>query len=688
MKRVYQALAEEGIPVCTLFQNGHYLRFREVFQLLLTVVFLSFGSLSLAQNPRERLAVLDLGNPARLHAQEVGYLSDLIRDAAREQLSIDQFVIMTRENIVDLLGDRALSDCLGDCAVQTGRNLGAKYVVSGEVIRFGESLRLSVSLHETYSGNLLESEQARANEVEGLELPVRDMGRQLFQGLHPQVGITPMGGEATLGGGADAWSASGTGFIVVNFESKPPGATVEVDGIPICETPCSQALPAGSIEVSFKLLRYLPSSSVVMAKEGMNPVRATLKPNFGWLTVTSDPPGLVVEIDGKDTGITPIEQIEINCGLHEIWVRDPYRHDEGERVVIERGESESVHLEPVPINGGLRVDMRDLDGNALQGNILIEGRLLGRAWAPLTVQAGPRDVEFRGDQGRWRETVTVLAEELLVVEAELRGYLGADTNSIGMEMVRIPAGSFMMGSPSSESGRGKDEDQHRILLNHDFLLAATEVTQAQYEAVMGKNPSRYKGPERPVERVSWFDAVDFCNKLSEKEGLTPVYRVKEKSVAWIRGADGYRLPTEAEWEYACRATTRERFHSDNDKSDLGLWSWFYSNSRKKTHLVGEKLPNAWGLYDMHGNVWEWCWDWYGLYTAEKADPTGQTNGANRVRRGGGWDCGPLDCRSANRSRGYADINHSTNGFRPARSTTSTPLRGQSGIIKQRSDRFR
>jgi len=230
------------------------------------------------------------------------------------------------------------------------------------------------------------------------------------------------------------------------------------------------------------------------------------------------------------------------------------------------------------------------------------------------------------------------------------------TNSIGMKLRLIPAGEFTMGSPGTESYFSKYETQHRVSIAKPFYLGETEVTQEQYQKVMGKNPSEFKGPQNPVEKVSWADAVEFCGKLSAMPA--------EKTAGHV-----YRLPTEAEWEYACRSGTTTAYGFGDDASRLGDYGWFRSNSSRSTHPVGEKKPNAWGLYDMHGNVWEWCQDWYGYYPSGAAtDPTGATSGSIRVYRGGSWFYFARDCRSANR-RGHAPgIRPIGLGFRVFRSS--------------------
>jgi formylglycine-generating enzyme required for sulfatase activity len=227
-------------------------------------------------------------------------------------------------------------------------------------------------------------------------------------------------------------------------------------------------------------------------------------------------------------------------------------------------------------------------------------------------------------------------------------------NSIGIKMVLIPPGEFLMGSPDSDSDAYSDEKpQHTVRITKPFYLGVTEVTQQQYERVMGANPSNFKGAQLPLEQVSWEDAVEFCRKLSELPAERSAGRV-------------YRLPSEAEWEYACRAGSKTKWSFGDWESSLGDYAWFSSNSDRKTHPVGTKKPNAWGLYDMHGNVWEWCSDWFGYHASTTvSDPTGPATGSYRVIRGGGWSDPAGDCRSANRPGGAPDARSDGLGFRLA-----------------------
>ena len=228
-------------------------------------------------------------------------------------------------------------------------------------------------------------------------------------------------------------------------------------------------------------------------------------------------------------------------------------------------------------------------------------------------------------------------------------------NSVGMKLALIPKGKFMMGSPPSEKDRKADESLREVTLSRDFYLGIHEVTQEQYEKISGKNPSGFKGSTLPVETVSWDDAVEFCQKLS---ALPEEHKAKRK----------YRLPTEAEWEYACRAGTVTPFHFGGELNGLQAnceGKFPYGTSMKgaylgKTTLVGSYAPNAWGLHDMHGNVWEWCADLYGMQPKDRQDTP---SGGDRVLRGGSWSSSAKDCRAAKRLR-LTPVNKSNNrGFR-------------------------
>ena len=272
------------------------------------------------------------------------------------------------------------------------------------------------------------------------------------------------------------------------------------------------------------------------------------------------------------------------------------------------------------------------------------------------------------------------------------------TKIIDNDMVAVEGGSFLMGSRDNENN---ETPVHEVSLN-DFYILATEVTQAEYKAVIGSNFAHFKGDERPMEEVSWYDAIIFCNKLSIMSDLTPVYSLdgetdpdkwgdipridadKEdkdrwNSIEWDQDADGYRLPTEAEWEYAARGganSTGTLYSGSNVIADV---AWNADTAEEVTHDVALKTPNALGLFDMSGNVWEWCWDWYGNYhISDNDNPTGadaELTG-RKMRRGGSINSDAVFCRNANRASSVPELRGVDLGFRVVRSifqeNTSAP----------------
>ena len=262
-------------------------------------------------------------------------------------------------------------------------------------------------------------------------------------------------------------------------------------------------------------------------------------------------------------------------------------------------------------------------------------------------------------------------------------------------MILVEGGSFTMGSPNDEPWRSGDETAHPVELS-DFYIAAREVTQAEWEAVMNGNPSAFKGPNLPVESVTWLDAVAFCNAKSEADGLAPAYAIAGDAVTWNQASDGWRLPTEAEWEYACRAGSAAPFSGrasigPDEANFYGHYPYNIEQNyftqeklevkpgqyRQRTTPVGSFAPNALGLYDMHGNVGEWCWDTYGEYGSDGVkDPTGAAESSSRMRkvnRGGGWNDFAKHLRCAYRASMSPGRSSASVGVRLARN--AVPMTG-------------
>ncbi len=282
---------------------------------------------------------------------------------------------------------------------------------------------------------------------------------------------------------------------------------------------------------------------------------------------------------------------------------------------------------------------------------------------------------------------------------------GEVIDRLGYEMISIASGDFWMGSPSTDTGWSEDEIEHHVRITAPYLIGATEVTQDLWKAVMEDSPAANRqsyfsggtrgacnemdgvslvGGDLPVHCVDWLDVVRFCNRLSEAEGLEPAYQISGETVTWDRMTAGYRLPTEAEWEFAARAGSSDRYAgTDNDDRvcEIGNVTGVETSSRwpgwqalscsdgvAGLASTASFRANRWGLYDMTGNVYEWVWDWYGEYPGgTTTDPVGPPTGPGRIIRGGSWDRGPEDVRVANRSYNLPNGRRTNNGFRVARS---------------------
>jgi formylglycine-generating enzyme required for sulfatase activity len=363
-------------------------------------------------------------------------------------------------------------------------------------------------------------------------------------------------------------------------------------------------------------------------------------------------PGTVVKVDDRVLGHCPVE-LSLEEGTHVVsfsWDKVPVS---GERVLLTLKFGETKTITAGSSIGFVSIANMPEDGQVLVDSVKIDGRP-----KDLALKAGVHTVEISSIEFKtWKSQVAVEAGSTQRLE-----FVG-EPALVGM--VFVPGGKFDMGAKDVE---GRPIRQVSV---SSFYIGTYEITQGQYKAIVGTNPSAFANEidaaVRPVENVSWFDAVEFCNKLSEAEGLQSVYTINGTKVLADHSKSGYRLPTEAEWEFAARGGLLSKNYSFSGSNDASMVAWYEGNSLGGTRATGMLDPNEIGLFDMSGNVWEWCADFYGPFAAEaQVDPQGPSIGENRVIRGGSWYNGEVFSRSAIGSAGKPATKDFGIGFRVLR----------------------
>ena len=470
-------------------------------------------------------------------------------------------------------------------------------------------------------------------------------------------------------GGAEPVDAGGNFYAL---SVQPKNAVVTIDGVlqpSSSDGEYSAMLPYGTHTYKVEAGGYISKSGSFTVSSGdMTPISVSLLSAMASVSITCPTSAVSLYVDKKAVGNSPWSG-SLKEGMHLLEARKSgYRSQQKTILLAQQQKLDVTFDELVAIQGNLSVNYKPFGAD-----VYVDGKKLGqspRVFNGLLV--GNHQVEVRKDgyatdrksvsisEGQTASiTGTLVSNAVASSSSNTLGYSsgsssmasGSNTitipvkDGISIDMVRVEAGTFTMGATAEMKIPWDDEKPtHRVTLTNDYYIGKYEVTQALWKAVMGNNPSSFKGDNLPVEEVSWDDCQDFISKLNRITGKT------------------FRLPTEAEWEYAARGGNKSRGYQYSGSSNLSDVAWYKDNSGSKTHAVGTKQPNELGIYDMCGNVWEWCQDWYGKYSSSsQVNPTGAASGSSRVNRGGCLINDARDCRSSCRGnntpggRGYLGL---------------------------------
>ena len=444
----------------------------------------------------------------------------------------------------------------------------------------------------------------------------------------------------------------------------PKDAKVSIDGVlqsSSSDGEYSAMLPYGSHTYKVEAGGYISKSGAfTISNSDMTPINVSLVSAMATVSVTCPTPAVSLYVDKKSVGMIPWTG-SLKEGMHLIEVKkEGYRSQQRTINLSQQQKLDVAFNELAAIQGNLSVNYKPFGAD-----IYVDGKKIGQSPRVFNgIMVGNHKVEIKKDgYGTDSKTVSILEGQTASLSGVLTTHASSSVASessstgntitipvkdgISIDMVRVEAGTFTMGATAEmKDPYGDEKPTHQVTLTNDYYIGKYEVTQALWKAVMGKNPSNFKGDNLPVETVTWNDCQKFISKLNRITGKK------------------FRLPTEAEWEYAARGGNKSRGYQYSGSNNLSDVAWYEDNSDSKTHAVGSKQANELGIYDMSGNVWEWCQDRYGRYSkSSQTNPTGATSGSFRVRRGGSWNFTARICRSSCHYESLPSLRNSDLGFR-------------------------
>ena len=565
----------------------------------------------------------------------------LLNTAMAQKLSVESFVLAPTDITAQTEGRKDLN---GDaCALVKISFVGDVTDVEGNVIK-----PLVKRNNETWAFMTQESRQMKVVTKDYLPLMVTfgDYGIEKLQSNRTYV-LT-----LTKPSGAQEPVDAGGNFYAISVQ--PKDAKVTIDGVlqaSSSDGEYSAMLAYGSHTYKVEAGGYISKSgSFTIGKGDMTPISVSLVSALATLNVSCPTPAVSLYVDKKSVGSLPWNG-NLKEGMHLLEVRkDGYRSQQKTIQLAQQQKLDVAFDALSAIQGNLSVNFKPFGSD-----VYVDGVKVGQSPRVFNgVLVGNHNVEIRkSGYATSRQTVTISEGQTASISGSLTSPTSSSNanvlsssssspsgntitipvkNGISIEMVKVEAGSFNMGAtPEMENPYDSEKPVHRVTLTNNYYIGKYEVTQALWQAVMGSNPSGFKGDNLPVEEVSWNECQDFISKLNAMTGKR------------------FRLPTEAEWEYAARDGNKSRGYQYSGSNTLGDVAWYSGNSSSRTHAVGTKQPNELGIYDMAGNVWEWCQDWYGSYSSSpQTNPTGAVNELYPVYRGGSWNSSARDCRTSYR----------------------------------------
>jgi len=584
------------------------------------------------------------------------YVFALLNTAVAQKLSVESFVLAPTDLTAQTEGRKDLN---GDaCALVKISFVGDVADVEGNVIK-----PLVKRNNETWAFMTQESRQMKVVTKDYLPLMVTfgDYGIEKLQSNRTYV-LT-----LTKPSGAQEPVDAGGNFYAISVQ--PKDAKVTIDGVlqaSSSDGEYSAMLAYGSHTYKVEAGGYISKSgSFTIGKGDMTPISVSLVSALATLNVSCPTPAVSLYVDKKSVGSLPWNG-NLKEGMHLLEVRkDGYRSQQKTIQLAQQQKLDVAFDALSAIQGNLSVNFKPFGSD-----VYVDGVKVGQSPRVFNgVLVGNHNVEIRkSGYSTSRQTVMISEGQTASISGSLTSSASSSNanvlssgssslsdntltipvkNGISIEMVKVEVGSFNMGAtPEMQAPYEVEKPVHRVTLTNNYYIGKYEVTQALWQAVMGSNPSYFKGDDLPVEQVSWNDCQDFISKLNAMTGKR------------------FRLPSEAEWEYAARGGKKSRGYQYSGSNTLGDVAWYEGNSGSKTHAVGTKQPNELGIYDMTGNVYEWCQDWYGSYSSSpQTNPIGAVSGSRRVRRGGGWCSSASYCRSSYRYNCAPDGRYVDIGFR-------------------------